>query len=541
MAEWWRGAVIYQIYPRSFQDTNGDGVGDLRGITDRLEHVARLGADAVWLSPVFTSPMADMGYDVSDHRDIDPLFGTLADFDALIARAHALGLRVIVDQVLSHTSDRHPWFVESRSSRDNPRADWYVWADPRPDGSPPNNWLSVFGGPAWTWDSRRRQYYLHNFLASQPHMNFHNPAVQDALLDAVRFWLDRGLDGFRIDSVNYHFHDPQLRPNPPLPGAQGAGFVNPYEMQLHRFSKTRPENIAFLQRLRALLDEYPDRTSVGEIGESQRSIEVMAEYTRGEDRLHMAYSFDMLGPAFSARHFRSRIEAFFAGAPDGWPSWSFSNHDVPRHVTRWAGHARDPRALARQACMLLVSFQGTIGLYQGEELGLPEAELEFHQLTDPAGIRLWPEYKGRDGCRTPMPWTGARSGGFTTGRPWLPVPRDHRRLNAADQEDDPASVLSFYRRALAWRRANPVLRAAPTKFHRTAEPVLAFGRGDDVDAPHFAFNLSAEPHPLTVRGLILDAEAPSQGAGLEGARLALGPNGFAVLRPAGRAAPRIAS
>ena len=394
MRDWWRGAVIYQIYPRSFQDDSGDGIGDLAGITRRLDHVASLGVDAIWLSPVFPSPMADMGYDVSDYTDIDPLFGTLADFDALVARAHDLGLKVIIDQVLSHTSDRHPWFAESRADKTNPRADWYVWADPQADGTPPNNWPSHFGGPAWEWDTRRRQYYQHNFLASQPDLNFHQPAVQDALLDTMRFWLERGVDGFRLDTVNYYFCDARLRSNPPLAQKDGRPAVNPYDMQDHIHSKTQPENIGFLKRMRALTNRYGARAMVGEVGESQRALQVMEAYTRGRDRLHMAYSFEMLGPAFTAAHFRQQIEGFFAGAPDGWPWWSFSNHDVIRHVSRWAPDAVSPEAMARLAIAMLVGFEGTIGLYQGEELGQTETELAYEELTREQGPRWLPHADG---------------------------------------------------------------------------------------------------------------------------------------------------
>ncbi|MEM9268958.1 MAG: alpha-amylase family glycosyl hydrolase, partial [Pseudomonadota bacterium] len=271
--DWWRGAVIYQIYPRSFQDSNGDGIGDLRGIIDRLPYVASLGVDAIWISPFFTSPMEDFGYDVSDYRDVDPMFGTLGDFDALIERAHGLGLRVMIDLVLSHTSAQHPWFEESRQSRDNPKSDWYVWADPNLDGTPPNNWLSIFGGSAWAWDGTRRQYYLHNFLASQPDLNFHCEAVQDALLDVARFWLEQGVDGFRLDTINFYVHDKDLRSNPALPvearNATIAPDVNPYNYQDHLYDKNRPENLAFLRRLRAVMDDYPDTAAVGEVGDAQ--------------------------------------------------------------------------------------------------------------------------------------------------------------------------------------------------------------------------------------------------------------------------------
>ena len=537
---WWRGAVIYQVYPRSFQDDSGDGIGDLKGITRRLPHIASLGVDAVWLSPIFTSPMADMGYDVSDYTDIDPLFGTLADFDALIARAHDLGLKVIVDQVLSHSSDRHPWFVESRKDRTNPRANWYVWADCNPDGTPPNNWVSVFGGPAWEWDTRRRQYYLHNFLASQPDLNFHEPQVQAALLDTMRFWLDRGVDGFRLDTVNYYFHDRKLRSNPPEQREETLPAINPYEMQDHIYSKTQPENVAWLKRVRMLLDEYDDRCAVGEVGEGRRAVQVMAEYTKGNDRLHMAYSFDMLGPQFTADHFRSRIENFFTGAPDGWPSWSFSNHDVPRHVTRWAEHGASQDALARQAIAMLVAFEGTIGIYQGEELGLPETDILYEELTDPPGIKFWPDYKGRDGCRTPMVWDATEHGGFSAVKPWLPVKTPQLVHNVAAQEHVPGSVLNAYRAALAFRRARPELRRGRTAFVDLPEPVLAFHRTLGESRLTCVFNLSPEPQNLTVTGNASPV-GPVQEAALSHGSLHLGPNGYIYLETVGHEALRVTS
>ncbi|MCR8725060.1 alpha-glucosidase [Frigidibacter sp. ROC022] len=538
MQDWWRGAVIYQVYPRSFQDDNGDGVGDLPGITRRLDHIAALGADAVWLSPVFTSPMADMGYDVSDYRDIDPLFGTLADFDALLDRAHALGLKVIIDQVISHSSDQHPWFVESRASRDNPKADWYVWADPGADGMPPNNWPSVFGGSAWEWEPRRRQYYLHNFLASQPDLNFHNRDVQDAMIAAMRFWLDRGVDGFRLDTVNYFFHDPELRPNPPARRDDPLPAVNPYDMQEHVYSKSRPENIAFLQRLRALTDSYADRAMVGEIGDdARRSVGIMAEYTKGDDRLHMAYSFDMLGPEFTARHFRSRIETFFDAAPDGWPCWSFSNHDVPRHVSRWAGHGTSEDAVARLAIAMLASFEGTIGLYQGEELGQTETDILYDELTDPPGFKFWPDYKGRDGCRTPMVWDGSASGGFTSGTPWLPIKPPQLARNVAAQEAANDSVLAAYRATLAFRRGSEALRRGGTRFLDLPEPVLGFHREADGQRLTCLFNLSPRPQRLRIAGA---AELAGPGrASLSDGVLALPGSGHAWLQGTGPHAPEV--
>lgn len=526
MTEWWRDAVIYQIYPRSFQDSDGDGLGDLKGITQRLDHVAGLGVDAIWLSPIFTSPMKDMGYDVSDYTDIDPLFGTLADFDALVARAHELGLKVIIDQVISHSSDKHPWFAESRQSRDNPRADWYVWADPNPDGTPPNNWPSVFGGPAWEWEPRRRQYYLHNFLIEQPDLNMHNPAVQDALLDTMRFWLERGVDGFRLDTVNYYFHDAELRDNPANPDHTGP---ETYGFQQHVHSKNRPENIAFLKRMRALTDEFDARMMVGEVGDGgQTAIDIMAEYTAGNNRLHMCYSFEMLSPEFTAAHFRRCIEGVQKGAPDGHSCWSFSNHDVIRHVTRWQDHGSSADALARQAAAMLLSFPGTICLYQGEELGQTETELVYEELTDPPALRFWPEVKGRDGCRTPMVWDAdAPHAGFSTATPWLPVKPPQAGRAVSVQQSDIDSVLAAYRAALSFRKSQAPLRHGRTEFLDLPEPILAFRRTHDGESLTCVFNLSRTSRQLTVEGDTV-LSGPSQ-ASLSAGSLDLPANGYAWL------------
>ncbi len=339
---WWRGAVIYQIYPRSYLDANGDGVGDLPGIIQRLDHIAALGVDAIWISPFFKSPMADFGYDIADYRDVDPLFGSLDDFDRLLAKAHGLGLKVMIDQVLSHTSIEHAWFRESRQDRSNPKADWYVWADPREDGTPPNNWLSLFGGCAWQWEPRREQYYLHNFLVDQPDLNFHHPDVQQATLDNVRFWLDRGVDGFRLDAINFCFHDAQLRDNPAKPAEKrfGRGFSpdNPYAYQYHYYNNTQPENLPFLERLRALLDEYPGAVSLGEIS-SEDSLATTAEYTR-DGRLHMGYSFELLVDDYSAAYIRDTVSRLEAAMTEGWPCWAVSNHDVERAVSRGGAPGR---------------------------------------------------------------------------------------------------------------------------------------------------------------------------------------------------------
>ena len=518
--DWWRGAVIYQIYPRSFQDSNGDGIGDLPGITRRLDHVAGLGADAIWISPFFTSPMLDFGYDVSDYRDVDPMFGTLADFDALIERAHALGLRVMIDLVISHTSDQHPWFGESRASRDNPRADWYVWADPKPDGTPPNNWLSIFGGPAWEWDARRMQYYLHNFLTQQPDLNLHNPDVQDELLDVVRFWLDRGVDGFRLDTINFYFHDRHLRDNPALApedrNSTIAPAVNPYNWQNHLYDKNQPENLEFLRRFRAVLNDYPGAAVVGEVGDAQRGLEIMAEYTSGGDKVQMCYAFEFLsGTAPGARGAAEILRTAEAKIGDGWACWAFSNHDVVRHATRWSLTDAAQRAYAA----LLMSMRGSVCLYQGEELGLPEADVPFEALQDPYGIRFWPEFKGRDGCRTPMPWEAQdEHGGFSTAEPWLPMPDAHKARAVGAQAGQGDALMAFYGAMLRFRATLPALAKGSMALMEGGEQVIAFTRSLEGKRVLVAINLSDAPAPFAPppgRWSALDAPfAPFDGQSL---------------------------
>lgn len=501
-AEWWRGAAIYQIYPRSFQDTDGDGIGDLPGITAHLPYIAELGVEAIWISPFFTSPMMDFGYDVSDYRGVDPIFGTLKDFDQLVGEAHRLGLKVLIDQVLSHTSDQHAWFRESHLDQENPKADWYVWADARLDGTPPNNWLSVFGGSAWTWDPRRRQYYLHNFLASQPDLNFHHKPVQDQLLEECRFWLERGVDGFRFDACNFHFHDPRLRNNPPAgASAQDVSTVrpgNPYGFQIHKYDKSQRENLAFLKRLRKLMDAY-GAVSVGEIGD-ENSLATMAQYTADGDKLHMAYGFSLLTDEFSAGRIREVLEAFEKRIKPvgGWGCWSFSNHDCVRVVTRWGKGADNPE-FAKILLAVLGALRGSFCIYQGEELGLTEAEVPFDRLTDPYGIAFWPDFKGRDGCRTPLPWTSTSpNGGFSEGEPWLPVATEHLAKAASTQVQDPQSVLNFYRTFLVWRKGQQALRAGALRFLKSEAHVLAVRR--DLGAEHLVavFNLGDEGATFTL-------------------------------------------
>ncbi|MFS2023371.1 alpha-amylase family glycosyl hydrolase [Massilia sp. CT11-137] len=522
---WWREAIIYQVYPRSYLDTNGDGVGDLPGITAKLDYIASLGVDIVWLSPFFKSPMKDFGYDIADYCDVDPLFGTLLDFDALVAKAHSLGLKIMIDQVMAHTAENHPWFVESRSSRDNPKADWYVWSDPLPDGNPPNNWLSVFGGPAWQWDSRRKQYYMHNFLVNQPQVNFHNPAVQQAHLDSLRFWLERGVDGVRMDACNFHFHDRTLQSNPPalVRDTSTVTDVNPYGMQAHIHDKTQPENIAFLQRLRKLLDEY-GAVAIGEVG-ADDSLAVMADYTSGGDKLHMAYSFNLLTPQFSSRHIRRQVEEFNARVKDGWASWSVGNHDSIRVATRWSAGEWTP-ALSKLVLALQLSLKGTPCLYQGDELALPEADVPYELLQDPYGITFWPEFKGRDGCRTPMPWTSATpNAGFTTGKPWLPVPPEHVALAEEGQDKDPQSTLNFARNIIQWRRGLPQLTRGDIAFFDVPEQALALRR-DEEGFPSVLAVFNVTNAPLT-----FDWPAAAGAKKLEGHGLSGDVNGTTVTLP----------
>ncbi|MGH8191786.1 MAG: alpha-amylase family glycosyl hydrolase, partial [Rhodanobacteraceae bacterium] len=367
------------------------------------------------------------------------------------------------------------------------------------DGTAPNNWLSIFGGSAWQWEPRRQQYYLHNFLAEQPDLDFHHPEVRAAVLDNVKFWLDRGVDGLRLDAINFCFHDRALRDNPPKPADRrtGRGFSpdNPYAHQYHFYNNTRPENLAFLEELRALLDGYPGVAALGEIA-SEDSLATLVEYTRGR-RLHMGYSFELLTEDFSAAWIRDTVRKLDQKMQDGWPCWAISNHDVMRVLSRWGG-GRPAAPLARLLTAMLCSLRGAICVYQGEELGLPEAEVPFEALRDPYGIAFWPEFKGRDGCRTPMPWNADRQAGFTTGEPWLPVPDEHRALAVSLQENDPASTLHGFRAFMRWRKTHPALRTGAIRFLHTPEPVLAFERRVHDEVLLVAFNLSAEATELTL-------------------------------------------
>lgn len=496
--EWWRGAAIYQIYPRSFADTDGNGIGDLPGITERLDYVASLGVDGIWLSPFFTSPMRDFGYDVADYRDVDPVFGTLSDFDALVERAHALKLKVIIDQVYSHTSDQHAWFRESRTSRNSPKADWYVWSDAKPDGSPPNNWQSVFGGPAWQWDARRGQYYLHNFLAEQPDLNVHNADVQDALLDVARFWLDRGVDGFRIDAINFAMHDPQLRDNPPA--LNDGKRSRPFDFQQHLYNQSHRDIVKFLERLRRVTDSYGGRFTLAEVGGDHALAEMQAFTAPG--RLNSAYGFDFLYAEALTPELVARVAKDWP-EDAGWPTWAFENHDAPRAISRWVGD-EDRSRFARTKMLLLCALRGSITIWQGEELGLPQVEVPFDRLQDPEAIANWPETLSRDGARTPMPWSsGATNLGFSTGRPWLPVGETHAALAVDRQEKDPGSILAFTRLCLRLRHASSALRRGSMKIVEAGEQMLVFERAAGGQRLRCTFNLSDSPANFAPTGRVL--------------------------------------
>ena len=490
--EWWRGATIYQIYPRSFADSNGDGIGDLPGITAHLDHVASLGVDAIWLSPFFPSPMKDFGYDVSDYCDVDPIFGTLDDFDALIERGHALGLKIIIDQVYSHTSDAHPWFQQSRADHSNAKADWYVWGDAKADGSPPSNWQSVFGGPAWTWDARRGQYYMHNFLSSQPQLNVHNPDVQDALLATARFWLDRGVDGFRMDAINFSMHDPAFTDNPPAPPST-APRTRPFDFQLHVHNQSHADIPRFVARIRALLDDYGNRFTVAEIGGADNDHEMKA-FTADNRHFDSAYGFDFLyARQLTPELVREATERWPDRPGLGWPSWAFSNHDAPRAVSRWAA-PEDRDGYARLTMLLLLCLRGDVFIYQGEELGLSQVEIGFDDLKDPEAIANWPLTLNRDGARTPLPWCPGSPGlGFSSGKPWLPMGDDHAALAISAQNGDPESMLAFTRALVALRNDSDALLLGAMQVIEASDQLLVFDRSVPGETMLCVFNLGAQP------------------------------------------------
>ena len=450
---WWRDGVIYQIYPRSFADSNGDGIGDLPGIIQHLDYLNSgtansLGVDAIWLSPVYPSPMHDFGYDVSNYHDIHPDFGTLEDFDRLVEEAHKRGIRIVMDWVMNHSSHEHSWFVESRSSRDNPKRDWYIWRDGRGRGRPPNNWQSVFGGPAWTWDETTGQHYLHIFLSEQPDLNWRNPEIHEAVFAELRFWLDRGVDGFRLDVADLYYKDAELRDNPFRLGLRAR------DRQQHIYDGNQAETHGVIRDLRKLLDQYPERMAVGEVNQ----IQAMQYYGSGNDEFHLNFNFEFLRQSCDPRGFHRMVRKWETGLPPGaWPCYVLSNHDVTRHYSRYAA-GRWSDARAKVAAAMLLTLRGTPFLYYGEEIGMRQGSIPRAEIQDPPGKRYWPLYKGRDGCRTPMQWSDQPNAGFTTGKPWLRVSPDYPRVNVAAESQDPNSVLNFYQRLIWLRKATPALQ-----------------------------------------------------------------------------------
>jgi len=488
---WWQRGIIYQVYPRSFMDADGDGVGDLRGIGARLDHLVRLGVDAVWVSPIFPSPMADFGYDVADYTGIEPLFGTLDDFDALLAAAHARGLKLILDYVPNHTSDRHPWFGESRASRASAKRDWYVWRDPGPGGGPPNNWLSHFGGPAWTLDPATGQYYYHAFLKEQPDLNWRNREVEAALLDVLRFWLDRGVDGFRVDAVAELFEDVSLRDNPPNP--EWRPDQSPWHSQLPVYTTDQPEVHDAIAKVRSVLDAYPDRMMVTE---AYLPIDRMVAYYGRDGRgAHLPFNFQLIRLPWRARTIADAIDAYEASLQaQFWPNWVLGNHDRHRIASR-VGPAQ-----ARVAAMLLLTLRGTPTLYYGDEIGMRDVPIPPRLVQDPWGKNVPGLGLGRDPERTPMQWDASPNAGFTTGRPWLPVAADYRALNVAAQEGDPRSMLTLHRRLITLRRAEPALAVGRYAGVPATGDLLAYRREHEGRAVVVALNLGARPAYLHLDG-----------------------------------------
>ena len=501
---WWQRGVVYQIYPRSFMDTNQDGIGDLNGILAKLDYLNdgtenSLGIDAIWLSPFYPSPMADFGYDVADYCDVDPVFGDLATFDRLVAEAHRRGIKVIIDWVPNHTSDQHRWFIESRLSRQNPRRDWYIWRDPKPDGSPPNNWGSFFGGPAWTLDKITGQYYLHQFVKEQPELNWRNPELRAAMLDTLRFWLKRGVDGFRMDVIGFLIKDKELRDNPLNPAANPNVPSNDlFSRLLNVYNMDQDEVHAVVREIRQVLDEFDDRCGIGELWfELPRWVRYYGE--RG-DELQLPFNFHLMEQPWQAQAMRRSVDELEAALPaQAWPNYVLGNHDQPRLASRFGGQAQ-----ARLAAMMLLTLRGTPTLYYGDELGMENGLIPPDKIQDPQGKNLGAE-RTRDVTRTPMQWDASAYASFSTVEPWLPVSADFATRNVAVQSKDPASILNLYRRLLWYRRQHSALLSGSyTPIDTDADDCFVYKREADDERCLIALNFSHEP-----RRVIL----PSQGVG----------------------------
>jgi alpha-glucosidase len=487
---WWQRGAIYQVYPRSFQDSDADGVGDLKGISSRLDYLVDLGVDAIWISPIFPSPMRDFGYDVTDYCAIHPLFGSLADFDALLEAAHARGLKVILDFVPNHTSDEHPWFQESRSSKLHPRRDWYVWRDAKPDGSPPNNWESEFGGPAWSFDEVSGQYYYHAYLKQQPDLNWRNPDVERAMCEVLKFWFERGVDGFRVDAIHHLHEDEEDRDNPPDPNWRPG--MEPKRRWLQIRTIDQPGVHASIRAMRQVADAYSDRVM---IGEAYLPIDqLMAYYGADLTGFHLPFNFHLISTAWNPRDIASLIEAYEAALPvGGWPNWVLGNHDRSRVASRVG------RAQARVAAMLLLTLRGTPTIYQGEELGMVDTPIPPHLVQDPLERNVPGFNLGRDPVRTPMPWSSELHGGFTAGNPWLPLGADAGVMNVSTQADDPRSILSLYRALIRLRRDNDVLSIGDLSLLAATEHVLVYERRLGRRRVVVALNMTGQARSMTFR------------------------------------------
>ncbi len=526
MTDWWKTGIIYQIYPRSFQDTNGDGIGDLQGIRRRLDHLVDLGVDALWLSPIFVSPQKDFGYDIADYCAIEPAYGTLQDFDALLADAHARGLRLILDLVPNHTSDQHAWFQESRASKTSDKRDWYIWRDPAPDGGPPNNWMSVFGGSAWAYDEASGQYYYHAFLEAQPDLNWRNPLVREAIADVMRFWLDRGVDGFRIDVLWHLLKDDQFRDNPVNPHWKEGDA--PVDRLIQLYTTDLPEMDDIVRDLRRTVAAYDDRVLIGEIYlPTERLVRYYGQDAQG---IHLPFNFALIETPWDARHIDDLIANYEGVLPkDGWPNWVTGNHDKPRIATR-VGPAQ-----ARIAAILLLTLRGTPTVYYGEEIGMEHAFFDDAEALDPFARQVPGFGLGRDGARTPMQWEPGPNAGFTDGTPWLPATETGAARTVAGQWDDPASMLSLYRRLIALRRAHPALTTGSYRRLAAEGSLILYLREQDDERFLIGLNLGPEPMRISFDGgpftgtIEVSTNTAHEGNRFDG-HLDLGPDEGVVIR-----------
>ncbi|RJP16685.1 MAG: alpha-glucosidase [Candidatus Abyssobacteria bacterium SURF_5] len=530
-ADWWKKAVVYQIYPRSFLDTDADGIGNLNGITEKLDYLNdgtpnSLGIDAIWLNPFYPSPQCDFGYDVMDYYNVDPQYGAIEDFDRLLAEAHKRSIKIIMDVVPGHTSHLHPWFIESRSSKRSPKRDWYIWKPPRAFRGYPNNWLGVFGGRAWDYDGKTREYYYHNSLPEQPDLNWRNPEMAKAFLSAMAFWLDKGVDGFRIDVINYTMKDQQFRNNPLCLGRR------PYDMQRHIYDKDRPDAVEVANKMRALTDKYPNKMLVGEvyIDNPDEAARYLGE---NGDGLHMAFNFSFMFSRFRAEIFKKKVETWERAIGDrGWPAYFLSNHDYVRHISRYA-KGKWTEARARVAAAMLLTLRGTPFVYQGEEIGMRNLWLWKHEVLDPIGRKYWPVHPGRDGERTPMQWNSEKYAGFSTEDPWLRVHPNHKTVNVALEEKDPTSLLNFYKKLIRLRKENPALQMGDYKsFEGVPEGIFAYLREGGGQKILIALNFTQKPLQFSVGkggiGRVLLSPLETVNADIKPSQIKLPPCGILI-------------